>query len=39
VLPVAAPVLADGGLAVSGERIVGVGPAPDLAAAHPEAAA
>ena len=30
VLPVAAPVLADGGLAVSGERIVGVGPAPDL---------
>jgi 5-methylthioadenosine/S-adenosylhomocysteine deaminase len=32
-LPVAAPVLADGGLAVSGERIVGVGPAPELTAA------
>src|SRR5450756_3807 len=37
VLPVAAPVLADGGLAVRGERIVGVGPAPDLTAAHPDA--
>jgi len=34
---VAAPVLADGGLAVRGERIVGVGPAPDLTAAHPDA--
>ena len=37
VLPVSAPVLADGGLAVSGERIVGVGPAPALLAAHPDA--
>ncbi len=37
VLPVAAPVLADGGLAVSGERIVGVGPAAHLTAAHPDA--
>jgi 5-methylthioadenosine/S-adenosylhomocysteine deaminase len=37
VLPVAAPVLADGALAVAGERIVAVGPASDLAAAHPGA--
>ena len=35
VLPVSAPVLADGALAVSGERILGVGPAADLIAAHP----
>src|SRR5690606_34934527 len=37
VLPVAAPVLADGALAVSGERILGVGSAADLAAAYPGA--
>ena len=37
VLPVSAPVLAGGGLAVSGERIVGVGTAPALLAAHPDA--
>ena len=37
VLPVSAPVLADGGLAVSGERIVGLGSASALVAEHPEA--
>ncbi|HET6494235.1 MAG TPA: amidohydrolase [Thermoleophilia bacterium] len=37
VLPVSAPVLADGALAVSGERILGLGPAADLIAAHPAA--
>lgn len=37
VLPVSAPVLADGALAVSGERILGLGSAPDLLAAHPSA--
>ena len=36
-LPVSAPALADGALAVAGERIVDVGGAPDLRAAHPEA--
>ena len=35
VLPVSASVMADGALAVSGERILGVGPAADLIAAHP----
>jgi cytosine/adenosine deaminase-related metal-dependent hydrolase len=38
VLPVAAPVLADGALAVNGERIVGVGPAPEVRATYPGAA-
>ncbi len=37
VLPVAAPVLSDGALAVAGELIVAVGPAADLAAAYPGA--
>ncbi len=37
VLPVSAPVIADGGLAVDGERIVGVGPAAELQAAFPAA--
>jgi cytosine/adenosine deaminase-related metal-dependent hydrolase len=37
VIPVAAPVLADGALAVAGERIAAVGPAEDVVAAHPEA--
>ncbi|HOT23021.1 MAG TPA: amidohydrolase [Thermoleophilia bacterium] len=37
VLPVSAPVLADGGLLVAGDRIVAVGPAADLEAAHPGA--
>ncbi len=38
VLPVAAPLLADGAIAVLGERIAAVGPAEDLLTAHPEAA-
>ena len=39
VLPVAAPVLPDGGVAVGGDgRIVAVGPAPRLIAEHPGAA-
>ena len=37
VLPVAAPVLPHGAVAVRGDRIVDVGPAPRLAAAFPEA--
>ncbi|MEZ5126570.1 MAG: amidohydrolase [Thermoleophilia bacterium] len=37
VLPVSAPVLADGALAVSGERILGLGSAPELLAAYPSA--
>ena len=37
VLPVAAPVLPDGGVAVAGERILAVGPAPRLVADYPEA--
>jgi cytosine/adenosine deaminase-related metal-dependent hydrolase len=37
VLPVSAPVLAGGALAVAGERIVAVGPAADVRAAYPEA--
>src|SRR5664280_680256 len=37
VIPVAAPVLADGALAVAGERIAAVGSAGDVTAAHPEA--
>ncbi len=36
-LPVDAPVLAGGALAVSGERIVGVGPAADVTSAYPDA--
>ena len=36
VLPVAAPVLADGAVAVAGERIVAVGPAPKVVADHPQ---
>ena len=38
VLPVAAPVLPDGGVAVAGDTIVAVGPAPRLVAEHPGAA-
>jgi 5-methylthioadenosine/S-adenosylhomocysteine deaminase len=38
VLPVSAPLLADGAVAVSGQRILGVGEAPQLLAAHPAAA-
>ena len=38
VLPVAATVLPDGGVAVAGGRIVAVGPAPRLVAEHPGAA-
>ena len=38
VLPVAAPVLPDGGVAVAGDSIVAVGPAPRLIAEHPGAA-
>jgi len=38
VLPVAAPVLPDGGIAVAGERILAVGPAPRLMAEYPGAA-
>ncbi len=38
VLPVAAPVLPDGGVAIAGGRIVAVGPAPRLVAEHPGAA-
>lgn len=37
VLPVAAPVLADGALAVSGERILGLASAPELLSAYPSA--
>jgi 5-methylthioadenosine/S-adenosylhomocysteine deaminase len=37
VIPVATPVVADGGVAVVGERIVEVGPAPKLLAAYPGA--
>jgi 5-methylthioadenosine/S-adenosylhomocysteine deaminase len=37
VLPVAAPALADAAVAVAGDRIVGVGPAAETAAAHPGA--
>ncbi len=37
VLPVSAPIVADGALAVSGERILGLGAAADLIAAHPSA--
>jgi len=37
VIPVAAPVLADGALAVAEERIAAVGPAEDVITAHPEA--
>ncbi len=37
VLPVSAPPVADGALAVSGERIVAVGSAPGVVAAHPDA--
>jgi 5-methylthioadenosine/S-adenosylhomocysteine deaminase len=37
VLPVAAPVLVDAAVAVAGERIVAVGPASELTAAHPGA--
>ncbi len=36
-LPVSGPVLADGALAVSGERILGLGNSPELIAAHPSA--
>ena len=36
-LPVSAPALVDGALAVAGERIVAVGGAHDLRSAHPEA--
>jgi 5-methylthioadenosine/S-adenosylhomocysteine deaminase len=36
-VPVSAPAFADGGLAVSGGRIVGVAPAATLLASHPEA--
>lgn len=36
-MPVTAPVLVDGGLVVAGGRIVAVGPAEDLARAHPGA--
>jgi 5-methylthioadenosine/S-adenosylhomocysteine deaminase len=38
VLPVAAPVLPDGGVAVAGDRILAVGPAPRLLGEHPGAA-
>ena len=38
VLPVSAPVLPDGGVAVAGGRILAVGPAPRLIAEHPGAA-
>ena len=38
VLPVAAPVLPDGGVAVAGDSIVAVGPAPRLVAEYPGAA-
>ena len=38
VLPVSAPPIPDGALAVAGERIVGVGPADELAASSPQAA-
>ena len=37
VIPVTAPALADGALAVRGERLVTVGPAQDVLAAHPGA--
>jgi cytosine/adenosine deaminase-related metal-dependent hydrolase len=37
VLPVAAPMLADGVVAVAGDRIVAVGPAAEISAAHPGA--
>ncbi len=37
VIPVSAPAVADGAVAVSGERILGVGPSADLLAAHPAA--
>ena len=37
VIPVSAPAVADGAVAVSGERILGVGPSADLIAAHPAA--
>jgi aminodeoxyfutalosine deaminase len=37
VLPVAAPVLADGAVAVVGDRILAVGPAAEISAAHPGA--
>ena len=35
ILPVSAPPIADGALAVSGDRLLGVGAAPDLLADHP----
>lgn len=38
VIPVTAPVLADGGVAVTGDRILAVGPAPRLVAEYPLAA-
>jgi 5-methylthioadenosine/S-adenosylhomocysteine deaminase len=37
VLPVATPALPDGAVAVGGERLLAVGPAPKLMAAYPEA--
>jgi len=37
VLPVSSPLIADGALAVSGERILGVGPSAEIRAAYPSA--